>query len=446
MKVRIWWIGLAVLLVSALSGQVAPKDRIVIVISIDGFPAYAWRDQRLLAPNLTRLAREGARAEGMTPPNPTVTWPSHTTMITGVSPAKHGLLYNGRPADTPSMKPRRIEPWVPKEELVQFPTLYDRLFEAGFTTAEVDWVAIFQAKTITWAFPEIPVVNGPIEREMAEAGLLSSEDAANFFQSSPVWRDEQWTKAAIHILKRHQPNLLLFHLLNVDSVSHSAGPRTYASATAYAQADAHVGKLLAALRDSGLEDRATIFVVSDHGFKQARKIVRLNALLREKGMVRGSGDARECDAWFLSAGGSATLYTTNPERREERLAEIKTLLLATEGVARVFEPAAFAALGLPAPGGRMGDLYITAADGYAFNTADEGAVVVPSWEGGYPGHHGYLNTDPDLQSTFLAWGAGIRKGVKLPVVRALDVAPTIARLFGITLEGVDGQVIAGVLE
>ncbi|MCZ2153528.1 MAG: alkaline phosphatase family protein, partial [Bryobacterales bacterium] len=243
MNSRYWWIGLFALFVSALSGQVAPKDRVVILISIDGLPAYAWQDQRLLAPNLTRLATEGVKAEGMIPPNPTLTWPSHTTMITGVSPAKHGLLYNGRPAAAPPMKPLRIESWIPKEELVQFPTLYDRLFQAGFTTAEVDWVAIFQAKTITWAFPEIPVVNGPIEKEMAAAGILSSNDAANFFQSTPVWRDEQWTNAAVHILKQHKPNLLMYHLLNVDSVSHTAGPRTPASATAYAQADAHVGRL-----------------------------------------------------------------------------------------------------------------------------------------------------------------------------------------------------------
>src|SRR5690606_34688812 len=135
-----------------LPAQLAPKDRTVIVISIDGFPAFAWQDVRLPMPNLQRLAREGVLADGMTPPNPSVTWPSHTTMITGVSPSRHGVLYNGMPAATPAGTPMRVEQWVAKEKLVLFPTLYDKLFEAGFTTAEVNWVAVFQAKTITWSF------------------------------------------------------------------------------------------------------------------------------------------------------------------------------------------------------------------------------------------------------------------------------------------------------
>lgn len=253
-------------------------------------------------------------------------------------------------------------------------------------------------------------------------------------------------EAAVHILKRHRPNLLLYHLLNVDAVNHSAGPKTYASSTAYAQADAHIGRLLSALRESGMEKNTTIFVVSDHGFKKARRIVRLNAVLRESGLVRGTGDNRECDAWFLTGGGSATLYFTNLQKKAALLPRLKTLMEVQEGVGRVFDASEFKALGLPAAGGRMGDLYITAADGYAFSGADDGATIVPSWDGGYPGHHGYLNSDPELKSTFLAWGAGIRKGAKFPTVNALDVAPTIAKLFGLSLEGIEGQVLQGVFD
>src|ERR1700760_4759988 len=60
------------------------KDRVVVVISLDGFPAYALKDPRLPIRTLRKLASEGAVAESMQPINPTVTWPNHTAIVTGV--------------------------------------------------------------------------------------------------------------------------------------------------------------------------------------------------------------------------------------------------------------------------------------------------------------------------------------------------------------------------
>ena len=55
----------------------------------------SWNDPLLAVPTLRKLAREGAVAEGMMPVNPTVTWPNHTAMVTGVRPERHSVLYNG---------------------------------------------------------------------------------------------------------------------------------------------------------------------------------------------------------------------------------------------------------------------------------------------------------------------------------------------------------------
>src|SRR5262245_56166621 len=77
------------------AAPLAVKDRIVVVISLDGFPAYTLDDPLLPTPTLRRLAREGAVAQRMKISNPAVTWPNHTSMVTGVQPEKHGVLYNG---------------------------------------------------------------------------------------------------------------------------------------------------------------------------------------------------------------------------------------------------------------------------------------------------------------------------------------------------------------
>src|SRR5215475_11452831 len=73
----------------------AQKDRTVVVISLDGFPAYALDDPRLPIPTLRKLASEGVIAKSMQPVNPTVTWPNHTAIATGVEPTEHKVLYNG---------------------------------------------------------------------------------------------------------------------------------------------------------------------------------------------------------------------------------------------------------------------------------------------------------------------------------------------------------------
>src|ERR1700683_1326346 len=74
------------------SSAVAP---VAVVISLDGFPAYALDDPRLPIPTLRMLAREGAAAASMQPVNPTVTWPNHTAIVTGVDVSQHQVLYNG---------------------------------------------------------------------------------------------------------------------------------------------------------------------------------------------------------------------------------------------------------------------------------------------------------------------------------------------------------------
>ena len=108
----------------------------------------------------------------MVPINPTVTWPNHTAMMTGVNSAKHSVLYNGLAVRSEGV-PVRVEPWVDRAELVRVPTVYDLAHKAGLTTAEVDWVAIQNAQTITWSFAERPKPDGSVERQMVSEGLIA---------------------------------------------------------------------------------------------------------------------------------------------------------------------------------------------------------------------------------------------------------------------------------
>ena len=417
-----------------------------MVISLDGFPARALDDPQLPLPTLRQLAARGAVARAMNPVNPTVTWPNHTSLVTGVAPARHGVLYNGSLVREPGVPPR-VEPWRDKALMVKATTIYDLAHARGMTTAQVDWVAIHNAPTITWAFAERPDPAAPIPRELVAAGVLSQADVDGFASRHIVFRDYAWTEAAAHIIRRHRPHLLLFHLLNLDSTHHRYGPRTHAALTTMAHLDAQVKKILDAIEQARLTSRTTVIVVSDHGFKLVKRQIRLNAAFADAGLLQvQDGKIVSSQVYAVPEGGSAIVYVTVPDASGDLLARARRAIEAVEGIDRVVESDGFAALGLPLPGNdeQMGSLFVIPKEGYAFTAAATAPAVVDAAEGSL-GAHGYVASDPDLGALFIAAGAGIKPGVALNAIDNVDVAPTIARLLGLRLDGADGRVLTEIL-
>lgn len=426
------------------------KDRHFILVSIDGFPAYLWNDPSLQVPNLRKLAAAGASAKAMTVSNPSITWINHTTLVTGVEPRKHGVLFNGLLVRKDGAPPV-IEQWADKSRMVFVPTLYDIAHQAGLTTAESDWVAITNPGTIDWSFAELPKPDEPFVKEMIADGAATEEEIG-WMQMGPnrkgvAFLDAMWTRAAVRMIEKHRPNLLLYHTLNTDSSHHTYGPKSGPGYTALELADRYVGDLLAAVERSGIREKTTIIVATDHGFKKVTKYVQPNLALKQAGLAKGLGPTiSTCDAYVMTQGGMAFAYVTNPDRREELIPRLKQIFSTMEGVAQVIDGEEGPRLGMPKPGENpgMGDLVLYAADGYAFRKEITGdTVVIPTTN--YNGTHGYPNSDPELDGIFIASGAGIKPGVVLDRVRNLDVAPTLAELMGLELPDMDGRVLEEIL-
>lgn len=443
--------GVAATLPANTASAAPAKDKHVILVSIDGFPAYLWHDPTLAVPNLRELAAKGASAKALTVSNPSITWINHTTLITGVEPRKHGVLFNGLLVRKDGVPPV-IEQWADKSRMVFAPTLYDIAHEAGLTTAESDWVAITNPGTIHWSFAELPQSDGAVVKEMIAAGVATEEEIG-WMQRGPNRKgvhflDSMWTRAAIHMWETHQPNLLLYHTLNTDSTHHRYGPRSGPGYTALELADRLLGDLIDAVDRSGLRDKTTIVVTTDHGFKKVNKFVRPNVALKKAGLARGLGPTiSSCDAYVMTQGGMAFAYVTNAARRAELLPQLKEMFSTMEGIAEVIDGEDGPRLGMPKPEENpgMGDLVLYAADGYAFRgdaTGEE--VVTPAVN--YAGTHGYRSSDPELDGIFVANGPDIQPGVVLERVRNLDVAPTLAKILGLTLPEVDGRVLDEILK
>jgi len=422
----------------------------VVIITLDGFPGWALDDPYLPLPNLRRLVANGAVATGMRPVNPTVTWPNHTSLVTGVTPAQHGVLFNGTLVRDPDVPPR-VEPWRDKKDMVRVPTLYDVIHEAGMTAAQVDWVAILNAASIDWEFPERPErpeTKPAIVGEMVNGGAIAQKDVDGFAGQNIVWRDEVWTDAAIHILRTHRPTLLLFHLLALDSMQHRYGPKTPAAMVTMARLDSQIGRILKALDDAGMTASTTLFVVSDHGFKAVQKQVLPNVALRDAGLITvESGKVTATKAYVVSEGGSAFLYVTGADSDGDLLRRARQAISGLEGIDRIIEPPEYGALGLPQPSAdqQVGALLLAAKSGYSFTAAVTGDKTVVDAPEGSLGAHGYISSDPEIQALFIASGRGIKSGVKLQSVDNVDVAPTAAQLLGVVLKNVDGKVLTEIL-
>ncbi len=425
----------------------ASTNDYVVLITIDGLGAFYLSDARAVLPTLRKMAAEGGCADGLRVSNPATTWPNHTTLITGVSPAKHSVLFNGllvrgKPGDPVWIQGDRNQP-----ELIAVPTIYDRLHPAGYRTAALNWPCTRGAATLDDNIPDAPdgwqQATPRLRAELVRDGILDHPEASGAAEQSATAFDRAWTKAAIHLLRVRPPNLLLLHLVATDAVQHRHGPQSPAAYAALSAADEQVGQVLRGIEASGLLARTTVLVASDHGFVRPVKLINPNVLLRKAGLLRPAPRRR---AQSISEGGIAFVFLTQPATAARDREKVIELLRPLEGVAAILRPEDYPALHLPAPSSnpQAGDLLLVAKAGYTFSDEsfdDEAITPIP-----IPlGSHGCLASDPRMNGVLIAWGRGIRPGVKLGVVDIRDVAPTITALLGENLPGAEGHVLTALL-
>ncbi len=421
----------------------------VVVISVDGLPAYLLDDPKASLPAIRRLMASGAVAKkGMRVSNPSVTWPNHTTLMSGVHPSIHGVLFNGSLKRDGLGLPVRIEPKQTQSDLVRVPLLFDVLKAGGLSSAAINWPCTRGSECIDDNFPDVPEsVLHSTPRLMDELKSRGTLDAENFMKLSPVARDEVWTEAACLVIRERKPRFLALHLLNVDAVHHMYGPQTFAGYSAIAAADSMVARVLRSVDDAGLKDQTTVFIVADHGFTPIPKTISPNVALRKAGLLTvENGKVATARAHVFPEGGIGMLYLTVPDTKPQDREAVIKLFRDLEGIEEILEPEQYAEHHLPLPDDHegMADLVLVAKDGFGFDgqaTSEE--PVNPSK--GTPGTHGFLSRFDKMNATFVASGPMIQRGAKLEEISNTDVAPTIARILGVKLEQTSGRVLDEIL-
>jgi predicted AlkP superfamily pyrophosphatase or phosphodiesterase len=432
-----------------------PKNH-VVVVSLDGMAAFLLDDGKVSLPTVRKMTREGALARGgMTVSNPSVTWPNHTTLITGVRPEKHGVLANGVLVRGAPGVPVRIDPKRDHNDLVRTQTLVDLAHALGMTVGEINWPCTRNSPAYDDSFPDVPeslqYTTSRLKAHLLESGLLTSEDDQAFRDLSIAARDWVWTEAACHLIRERKPDLLLVHLLTVDSIHHTYGSQTAAGYTANAYVDLCLDRIVAATEAAGIAERTTFLVVSDHGFITTPKSIRPNVVFREQGWLsEDEGRITEARVHVVPEGGIGLVYCTNPTESQTIGPQVKELLLGLEGVADVILPDRFDELGIPLPREyqQAPDAVIAAADGYNVSDGASGNdFVVSNTEAKTSiGTHGFVSSDRKMNGLCVLWGNQIQAGVELVEVENIDIAPTIARLLGVPGLEADGQVLEAALK
>lgn len=444
---------------AACSTTVSAEDvRHVVLISVDGLAASYFDDPKAELPTLRMLAKHGARAEGMITTFPSVTWPSHTSLITGTNASKHGVIGN-------SVFDRRAgreliyigDPELEKADAIKVPTLYDVAHSAGLKCGSVIWPCCNGAKGLDWVIPDSNkqaihdkyTTPGFVD-ELKQAGIDISELGKwGWDKKHSAARDDLYTRVTLHLLEKHKANLILLHLITPDGVEHAFGPHTPEAYQAVAEADVNVKRVWDALQKPPFAGKSALFVTSDHGFAPIEKLVRPNVELKRLGLIETDDKDKPTKrlAWCVAQGGSAFIYLLDDATRAEQLPRVKAALSKLEGVQRVIEATEFASLGLPSPAENheAPHLILATGQGFSFNGELTGDIIGPA-TATYKGTHGHLPQPAYMHATFVAAGQGIRAGLKLKTIHNIDVAPTIARLLNLKFDGADGRVLEEILK
>ena len=425
----------------------------LVVVSFD---AMVYEDLALLAdePCFGRILRDGARVNRIKTIYPSLTYPAHTSILTGVSTGRHGIV-NNEPALFGNLKCD----WYWFHEKVEVPDLHDAAKAAGLKTASVFWPVSGAHPHIDYNVAEYWAQGKGDTLEAAYKRAGTSEElwrdvVVPLIPSLDSWEspvtDEGKIRLACEMIRRYQPELLTLHLGQVDYYRHRYGVFNDKVAGGVKKSEEFVQMLFDACREAGVYEETNFAFISDHGQINYTRKMNLNKLMKDWGYLKT--DAENCfvsaRVWAKSANYSAQIWLDDPSDEALRQEVYEKLLAAKEsgdlGISEVYTAKEAKE--------RFG-LY----GGFSFVLeSDETTLFFSDWKEPLfapaepkPGYerasHGH---DPSVgpQAICLLYGPDIRPGVILRQGSILDEAPTFARLLGIDFYPCEGKVMETLLK
>ena len=422
-------------------------ERRVVVVSVD---AMVFEDTELLRtlPAVAEIWDRCARVERVRSIYPSVTYPCHTTMSTGVYPQRHGLVSNDHVIPGKSKTP-----WFFFRDQVRAKTLPDYVKQAGMTTGSVFWPVTGRDASIDYLIDEYwpqHAAQGDLDcfRESGSSeAVIERIVRPNIRLLSGRHRQHPYCDAFIYacagdMLREFKPNLLMLHPANLDAYRHQTGLFTPLVTHGIHETDGWLRMLFKAAQDAGVFEDTDFFIVSDHGQLNVHRAVALNALLAGRGLLPldADGNGRDWQAWAHSNGLSALVFVRDGAEQalhavlkalvEEGAWGIESVITREEAARTYHLDGGFA--------------FVLESDGITtFSGGLDAPVMRTLNNSDYRlgrATHGHL-PDKGPQPTLLAFGPHIRAGAVLPQAHLVDEAPTFAAALGLQMQDVQGRVL-----
>ena len=430
--------------------------RRAIVISLDGLDVRYLRQADKLGlkiPTLRRLMREGVVA-GVESVYPSVTYPNHTAIVTGTTPARNGIV-NNHIFEPPTAPQSQSWFWYARD--IKTDTLWQAAQRGGLKTGLVSWPVTVGAGD--WNIPEIwkvgsspsdlPPTLAEISRHARPTGLVEEIAARHPDIYKNVTKDEgddMRARWAEYVVREKRPEFVLVHLFDLDHAEHDHGPFTPEALAILEKVDGYVARIIAAAGEAGTLKDTAVFIVSDHGFREVSKVINPAVVLRDAGLVKAR-DERDAQGrtkavvtdwrtYPYPSGGACAILLRDARDREASEQALKALeefnrraggrlfrIVSADEARKLgaFPDAAFV---------------LDAAPGYYFSDKAAGPVVVDATS---KGMHGYLPSPADYRATFVASGLDVIRRGDLGDIHMTDVGPTIAAVLGISLRDAQTQ-------
>ena len=408
----------------------AQSHQPLVLISIDGMrPDYVLKadEHGLKIPHLRRILKDGAHSTGVRGVLPTVTYPSHTTILTGAWPAKHHIYSNVvfDPLD------RNLAGWMWYAEDIAVPTLWDAASKAGMVVGSVSWPVSVAARGIAYDIPEywraskFPGEDVKLLRAISTPGLVADieKDAGPYITDldDAEKGDRQRTRYAAWILRNKHAQFMTVHLASLDHLEHGFGPFSPEANSTLEQIDAEVGELEAAAPN------AIVCVLSDHGFTRTDHSFNIVSAFVEEGLVTMTN--KKVTSWTAYPdleGGSAAIILKD-EASRAKVAKLLQRIAADPktGIAQILDPRQIAAFG----GRPDAAFWVDMQSNFSVVATDRANKV--------GGTHGYAPSNPQLLASFFIAGPKIKPGVDLGEIDMRSIAATLARAMGLSFQSAD---------
>ncbi|MBQ1846923.1 MAG: alkaline phosphatase family protein [Clostridia bacterium] len=417
----------------------------LIVISADALVAEDMELFKTL-PNFKKYLSGGACVRTVKTCYPTVTYPAHATIASGLYPDRHGITGN----DIFSTEIHKERPWCWFHDAVKGEDIFTCAKRAGLSTAAVFWPCTGNHPDIDYLIDEYWSQGEGDTRRAAFRRSGSSEEVMKIVDKYVDGFRERYhpgadvfvIRCAADIIREFKPDLIMIHPANIDGYRHGNGLFNEKVNEGVRETDEWLGIICRAAEEAGTLDHTSIVLLSDHGQLEIKRAINLNVLLADAGFITvENGIMTACKAFCRSCGMMAQCYVFDRSCKDEVRAYLDHL--CEEGIYGISE--VMTEEECRAKHRLGGDFdFALETDGYTtFGEAVTRPLVANLSNSDYRlgrATHGYL-PDKGPQPVFYAKGPAFRNGAELQRCNTVDEAPTLAKALGFDMKDTDGRVL-----